>query len=319
MSDDSRHDAPDEAGHGVPDEEQAELARLLLRSAKLDAPSDTAKERTLARGLDALGERPQRRVGRTFAAAAVVLAAAAGIAFSVHRSGSKPAEVAAERVSATGTTPRTPALPASSAPAPQPCVELVIAKGDAPLIEDFEQDDSWVLAADGRKGSWITYDDGTGKQVPPSRSALFPSRIPGGRAASKRGLHVSGSRFSQWGVTFGTELADAACYDASAYAGIEFWAKGPGQIRVGLQMIDVQDVKYGGLCQTDCYDTHRKIVDLSPTFRKYVVRWEDLRQLYAARVPVAFDPRRVRFLEFGIAPESTPFDVWLDDVAFVRR
>ena len=319
MSDDSRHDAPDAAGPEPSDAEHAELARLLLRSAKLDVASGAVKDRILARGLDALAERPRRRLRRGVTAAAVVLAAAAGVAVSVHRAGPKPAEVAAERVKATASTPSTPALPVSSAPAPEPCVELVIAKGNAPLIEDFEQDDSWVLAADGRKGSWITYDDGTGKQVPPSRSALFPSRIPGGRAASKRALHVSGSHFSQWGVTFGTELADAACYDASAYAGIEFWAKGRGELRVGLQMIDVQDVKYGGLCQADCYDTHRKIVELSPTFRKYVVRWEELRQLYVARVPVAFDPRRVRFLEFGIAPESTPFDVWVDDVAFVRR
>jgi hypothetical protein len=328
MSDESRRDAPDDGPPDALDDrpaaleaEQAELARLLVRSAKLDAPSAAAKERILARGLDVARQRPRAHVRRSFAVAGVVLAAAAGVALWVHRAGQKPAEVAAERVTTVASTRSNPSAPASASavPAPAPCVELVIAKGDAPLIEDFEQDDSWVLPADGRKGSWITYDDGSGKQVPPSRSALFPSRIPGGRGTSKRGLHVSGSRFTQWGVTFGTELADAACYDASAYGGIEFWAKGPGEIRVGLQMIDVQDVKYGGQCQTDCYDTHRKIVTLAPTFRKYVVRWEDLRQLYAARVPVAFDPRRVRFLEFGIAPESTPFDVWLDDVSFVPR
>ena len=325
MSDEFRDDAPnaapDDARDDAFEEEHAELARLLVRSAKLDAPSGSAKARALAQGLDVLGRRPRRRPQRSFAAFALVLAAAAGLALWLHRSSPKPAEVAAEHVSTLATTPPHAAAPPSSPvpSSPPACVELVIAKGDAPLIEDFEQEDSWVLAADGRKGSWITYDDGTGKQVPPSRSALFPSRIPGGRATSKRGLHVSGSHFTQWGVTFGTELADAACYDASAYAGIEFWAKGPGEIRVGLQMIDVQDVKYGGLCQTDCYDTHRKVVELTPTFRKYVVRWDDLRQLYAARVPVAFNPRRVRFLEFGIAPESTPFDVWLDDVSFVRR
>jgi hypothetical protein len=308
----------DELRDEAPDAEHAELARLLLRSAKLDVPSGTARERSLALGLGALERRRRSSTRIGVAAAGLVLAAAAAFLFLFHRPSARPAEVAAERILS---VPSAPAAPAPSAvpSAPPPCAALVVAKGDSPLIEDFEQNDSWVLPADGRKGSWVTFDDGTGTQVSPSRSALFPSRIPGGRGASKRGLHVAGGRFTDWGVTFGTELADAACYDASAYAGIEVWAKGPGQIRVGLQMIDVQDVRYGGLCQSNCYDTHRKIIELTSTFRKYVVRWEDLKQLYVAGSPVAFDPRRVRFLEFGIAAENTPFDVWIDDVAFVPR
>ena len=86
-------------------------------------------------------------------------------------------------------------------------------------------------------------------------------------------------------------------------------------------MIDVQDEKYGGFCKAepDCYNTHRKLVALSKTWKHYVVRWEELAQLYKAGPPIDFDPRRVRFLEFGIGPESTPFDVWIDDVSFVKR
>jgi hypothetical protein len=311
----------DELRDETPDAEHEELARLLLRSAKLDVPSSAARERAFAEGVGVLGERRRERLLLAVAASGLVLAAAAAVAFWLRRPLEKPTEVAAERIASVSSAPAVPAAPVSApSPAlPPPCSALVVAKGDAPLIEDFEQDDSWVLAADGRRGSWTTFDDGTGKQLAPSRSALFPSRIPGGRGASKRGLHVAGGRFTNWGVTFGTELADAACYDASAYAGIELWAKGPGQIRVGLQMIDVQDVRYGGLCQSNCYDTHRKIIELTPTFRKYVVRWEDLKQLYVAGAPVAFDPRRVRFLEFGIAAENTPFDVWIDDVSFVPR
>jgi hypothetical protein len=294
----------------------AELERLLIRSARLDVPAGSARERALAGGLGELRAPARRSLGPIFAAG-VALAAAAGLAISVHRGAGGDRHVVAERIHATAA--RSVAVPAPAPVAKATCPELVLGRGDAPLIEDFEQEDSWVLAADGRKGSWITYDDGTGAQATPSRSALFPSRIPGGRGASKRGLHVKGGRFTSWGVTFGTELADAACYDASRYAGVTLLAKGPGQIRVGLQMIDVQDVKYGGLCQTDCYDSHRKIIDLGPAFKRYDVRWEELRQLFVAGAPVAFDPRRVRFLEFGIAPESTPFDVWIDDVAFIPR
>ena len=309
MSDDDDGVRFDEAEH-------AELARLLLRSAKLDVSPATARERALATGLRALGERkagPSRRL--VAGGALLVLAAAAALAL-VNGTTQKPARVVAERIVA---APSAPAVAPPAPVAPPSCPELVIARGNVPLIEDFEQNDSWLLTADGRRGSWTTYDDGTGTQTPRSHSALFPSRIPGGRGASKRALHVTGSHFTKWGVTFGTELADAACYDASAYAGVELYAKGPGELRVGLQMIDVQDVKYGGFCQSDCYDTHRKIIPLTAAFKKYVVRWEDLAQLFVAGPPVAFDPRRVRFLEFGVAAESTPFDIWLDDVSFIPR
>jgi hypothetical protein len=267
----------------------------------------------LAAGLDALAE---RRTGfRTGVAVTLALAAAAGAAFLLR---SKPSPLP---------TPEKPAVPAAPAPsgvssaliAARTCPELVIARGNEPLIEDFEQNDSRVLTLDGRSGGWMTYDDGTGKQSPPGHSALFPTRIPGGRDKSRYGLHVFGGKFTLWGVTLGAELADAGCYDASAYAGVEFWAKGPGKVRVGLQMIDVQEVKYGGLCTKDCYNTHRAIVTLGKTFERHTVRWEDLRQLFRAGPPVAFDPRRVRFIEFGVAPEDTPFDLWIDDVSFLPK
>ena len=41
------------------------------------------------------------------------------------------------------------------------------------------------------------------------------------QGASKSALHVTGGKFTLWGVTLGAELADAGCYDASAYAGVE--------------------------------------------------------------------------------------------------
>jgi hypothetical protein len=61
------------------------------------------------------------------------------------------------------------------------------------------------------------------------------------------------------------------------------------------------------------------VITLGKTFEHHVVRWEDLRQLFDAGLPVAFDPKRVRFIEFGIAPEDTPFDIWIDDVAFLPK
>jgi hypothetical protein len=308
MSDDLPHDA--DAARTRTDDE----ARL-IRSARLDRGGAAAKRRALEAGLSALEQNPASGRGRRIAVASAVFAAAAALVLVLQRP--------SDRVVTPEPVPPKVAKSTLPAPAPEPlppsCPELVIARGAAPLIEDFETADSRVLPLDGRSGNWMTYDDGTGKQTPPGRSALFPSRIPGGRGASKSGLHVMGGKFTLWGVTLGAELADAGCYDASAYAGIEFHAKGPGKLRVGLQMIDVQDVKYGGLCSKDCYNTHRAVITLGKTFGRHVVRWEDLQQLFEGGPPVLFDPKRVRFIEFGVAPEDTPFDIWIDDVAFVRR
>lgn len=299
------------------DPEERRVEELLLRSARLDVPDDAAKRRALDTGLATLRERRFVRRATAATAAGLVLAAAA-ILVVVSRQAppNAPGQVSPERI-------RTTAAPSPRvAPVARPaCPKLVVARGDAALLEDWETNDSVVAPLDGRGGNWVTYDDGTGKQTPPDKSPLFPSRIAGGRGTSTRALHVFGGKFTNWGVTFGAELANAACYDASAYAGIEFWAKGPGIVKVGFQMLDDQDVKYGGLCANaaDCYNTHRKVVALGKTWKRYGIRWEELHQLYDAGPPLTFDPRRVRFLEFGIGPESTPFDLWLDDVSFLKR
>ena len=292
-----------------PDEKRVE--ELLLRSAKLDLPHELTKQRALDAGLAALDERRWRRPVVIFTGTVLGLAA---LSVLWVRSLPVPTRPASPEV----LLPYTPPTKAVVPDRPE-CPKLVAARGDAPLLDDWEENDSRVAPLDGRAGYWATYDDGTGKQTPPDKSPLFPTRITGGRGGSARALHMTGGKFKDWGVTFGAELANAACYDASKYSGIEFWAKGPGVIKVGLQMIDVQDEKYGGFCKTDCYNTHRKVIELSKTWKHYSVRWEDLHQLYEAGPPLSFDPHRVRFLEFGIGPENTPYDLWIDDVAFLKR
>jgi hypothetical protein len=297
--------------------EERELAALLLKSAKLDVAPPSARRHAFEAGSAVLRERqPQKSRSMPLVAAGLVLAAAAFALLATRKPSQPHVEVTPERV----------APPAVPAPAPAPsvaerpaCPSLVVARGDGPLLEDWEQKDSGLLALDGRRGSWTNYDDGTGKQNPPDHSALLPSRIPGGRGASKQALHISGGRFTTWGVTFGTELADASCYDASVYAGFEVWAKGTGQVRVGVQMIDVQDSKYGGFCKEDCFNSHRKVIELDKTFRKYVIRWDELRQMYAGGPQLELDPKRIRFLEFNVPAESTPFDIWVDDISFIPR
>lgn len=291
------------------------LAQQLLASARHDAPGTGARRRTLAAGFAALEARERISFRPALiGAAGLGVAAAAVFALFFREPAARVADVRPE-------TPAPAQSPASQqereAEPLRPCPEVVVARGDAPLIEDWELQDSALLRADGRSGVWLTFDDGTSKQNVASSSQLEPSRITGGH--SRHGLHLSGGHFTEWGVTFGTDLATGACYDASAYDGVEFWAKGPAAVYVGVQIIDVQSPKFGGFCGGEgCYNSHRKRLSLSRTWQRYSVRWSELGQLHSGgRRPL--DTQRIRFLEFTILPEDTPFDVWLDDVSFISK
>ncbi|MFZ5893951.1 MAG: hypothetical protein ACOY0T_23010 [Myxococcota bacterium] len=301
------------------------LAADLLRSAKLDQPTATARERALQAGLHALHTPIARTHSRRAVAAAIAssLALAAAFALYIRAHRERPPELRAEPV-APAQSARVGALTSapSAHPPPlqtplRPCPETVVATGSAPLIDDWEHTGSALPTADGRTGVWLTFDDGTAKQNFPSGSQPTSVFTHGGR--SRRALHLRGGRFSDWGVVFGTDFANGACYDASAYAGIEFWAKGPARVHVGVQIIDIQSPKFGGFCEKDnCYNSHRKPVELDRTWKRYSVRWEELQQVRPTGT-VPFDVRRIRFLEFALFKDDTPFDIWIDDVRFVSR
>jgi hypothetical protein len=298
------------------DDPNRDYERLLLRSGALDRPLPRARERTLEAGLKELTARstpPRKNTTGTLAACGAFLAAAgAGLAFHFQRTPAAPALVSAEPP-AVSAAPLVVERPKRSA-----CPEIVVAQGDALLIDDFEAYDPELLQRDGRGGAWLTFDDGTARQKVPSGSQLFPTFIPGRRGESRRALHASGGKFADWGVTTTVPLADNACYDVSKYGGLRFWAKGKGQVYVGLQLIDVQERKFGGSCSEDCYNVHRKAIKLGARWQEHEVRWEELQQLWPKN-RIDFDPARVRSLEFLFQPENTPFELWVDDLEFTPR
>ncbi|HET7538747.1 MAG TPA: hypothetical protein VFK05_02710 [Polyangiaceae bacterium] len=298
-------------------DESGSLEQELLRSADADRPARGTREATLA----ALRSRTQRDFharSRRLAVAVAALTLAAGAVLLV-RDRVAPPRLRAEPPAASHVSGAAPAP--STAPAPSPlddCAPAAVGSGQQASIDDFEDGDGRLLVIDKRAGTWIVFNDGSGQQKPLAGSAFRAERIPGGRGASLFGLHTSGSKFSKWGAVLGVELAPRRCYDASAYAGVVFWARGRATLRVGVKMTQVVAEEFGGSCVQDCYDSHGAVRALSKDWQHYEVRWEELRQS-GFGMQLAFDPHSLLSIEFVVGANQPPFDYWIDDLSFLTR
>jgi hypothetical protein len=255
---------------------------------------------------------------RTFAALGGALALAAGVALFLRAPKQAPPLVAEPPPS--HSVHAVPAPSASlEAPSPlAPCSPVVVASGRDPMIDDFEDGDSRLLKLDKRAGNWVTFADGTAQQLPRLGVAFGANRIPGGRGESQFGLHTSGGTFKQWGTVLSAELSPRRCYDASAYAGVAFWARGKARLRVGVKMTQVVAEEFGGSCLKDCFDGHSAERTLTKDWQRFEVRWEELAQKGFGPV-LPFDPHSLFAIEFAVPANRPPFDYWLDDVAFLPR
>jgi len=201
----------------------------------------------------------------------------------------------------------------STSPIPDPCVHQLHANGNEPLIDDFEDNNPLIAAHEGRVGLWFMYKDtdSTGTSL-----ALTPSLRPQVSRGNHYALHVVGEELRDWGAVVQFDL-QPSCYDASAYAGIAFSAKGPGRVYASVREVRVVPVQFGGTCTEDCYNAHQKKIDLTAQWKTYAITWNELLQRgYAAP---ALDPSRIRGIGFLVMNADTPFDLWFDDIKFIKR
>lgn len=304
-----------------------EVERWLVEGARSDAPSISLQERILrASAGEALTSRDMEnsRTGRAWWGGAA-LAAAAGVAglWWTSRDDAKPmvAEPRAE--------PRLPSSPVV-VPAPVPrrvepatCETRVVADGSAAFIDDLEDRDGRLPLLEGRTGAWFVHNDETGQQWPRSGEVWRPERLLRNRgsgavpSSSRWALHTRGTAFSKWGAAAGFTFLERGCYDASRYAGVRFWARGRGPVKIALQTFDVVPRNEGGACEAECYGNHYRRVELEPVGQEYEVRFDSLVQHdFGPRVD--FDPTRLRAFLVVIDAVDSPFDFWIDDVSFVE-
>jgi hypothetical protein len=196
------------------------------------------------------------------------------------------------------------------------------ADGCRDVIEDAEDGDNQILLGSGRSGYLYTYVDPEGSTVAPvpgNFGGTFEPSAPGARG-SARALRFTGT-LVEAGIVYaglGMNLLDPkSSYDASRYAGIAFFARsGTGSGSLKVDMPDRNTDPDGGQCSS-CYNDFGQVVSLDSTWRRFSVRFDDLKQEpgWGMPRPDAIDRRHVYSIQFQV-DEPGPFDVWIDDVAF---
>jgi hypothetical protein len=197
-------------------------------------------------------------------------------------------------------------------------------------ISDLEDGTDAILALGFRIGTWYTFNDATvgAKQWP--LATLFTT-TPGGPTGTGYCARTYGFGFAAWGAGIGLDLndpglappgmTDRSFYDASAFKGVAFSAKGAGQLRFEVGTAAVETNTAGGTCLTgttnpSCGDNHGVTIPLTSEWRTYAVPFDRLTQEgFGLRVP--FDAKKTVALYWSV-PEGPPFDYYVDDVGFFR-
>ena len=299
-------------------EECAFRSELLAAARKLDQPA-SGLQRRIADQLAPVAERGgliRRFLAARREAKVAVLSLAAcavgGLAILLLRSPGADESIAPE-LAAPAPAPE----PSAVRLADDPCAKRYRAAGRAPLLDDFEDGDGMSHAAEGRARPWLLHFDydkeGEVLRVP------SPKLRTDQRKGNRYALHLTGGRLQDWGTSADLTFEPHHCYDASAYAGLQFWGKGPGRVLLGAREVRVIPRKYGGSCddEQECFKPHSKTIDLGAGWTAHRVRWSELRQRGEGKPP--FNPTSLHSIEFHIPAESTPFDIWIDDVAFIQK
>lgn len=174
------------------------------------------------------------------------------------------------------------------------------------VIEDFE--DGNATFETGPFGGWAPFNDG---------ATLVPETF----ATSPDGVHGSAHRYSfqltrEWDSAAQHDIGYAglsawapAPADLSSYAGIGFYAKGSGRVRVQLNT----------QAQSDAGNdwSHGRSFTLSPDWTFYTLIFDDplFRPEPWATIPTVFDRTDVNLLLFG--PNSRNLDISIDDIALL--
>lgn len=220
-----------------------------------------------------------------------------------------------------------------------PACETTDATDPLRSIDDMEDGDSYLPAVAGRNGAWWTAGDATvSASMVPAPTDLTgelaaPEALTEPRCGSHEAMRVTGQGFLDWGAALGAALvfterangeSGAAPYDASAYTGVEFYARigDTSTNEVRFQVSDANSEPDGGVCVNEraghdqCYDSFgMSLPELDTAWRHYRVPFTSLSQRDFGYVADGVVTNAIYQISFNFPPSSV-FDFWVDDLAF---
>lgn len=230
-------------------------------------------------------------------------------------------------------------------------------------VDDLEDKDNVILPVGQRQGYWYTYNGGGATQMPAAGTTYVPTAgghpcsllpltdtckamkiAPMGTAMSA--LFSAGTTgslvapttaapnvYAGLGFDFNNHFKKSCVYDASAYKGISFWAKGsvPFSAAIAIPGTQPPSATSAGACvpagTTGCSDHYAMTIAPPPggtTWMQFTITFADAGFTQAGwGVPVAtFDPSKIINMQFQVnadamATAAVPFDFAIDDIAFV--
>jgi hypothetical protein len=148
-------------------------------------------------------------------------------------------------------------------------------------------------------------------------------------------MHFSGMGCTDFGAGVGTDLAAPAAgdagtattaaktpYDVSTFKGISFWSRADkgSSMRFKMPMTDDTKTTDGGSCvdsaTAKCSDDFGANIALTKNWVKHTVMFSTMKQEGWGKT-FAWTPGHVTSIQFQV-PKTAPFDIWIDDVSFVK-
>jgi hypothetical protein len=188
-----------------------------------------------------------------------------------------------------------------------------------PILDDFEQDSIFIRSTPERYGVWYLSNDGSpdGKQTPETYGVER-----GGHAGSNHALHYRVESYTEWGAVAGFQIRYKSSdgircpFNAEAFGGLAFVARGTGRIRVQLNTPDVVPADQEGRCKDGCWDAHGSLVYLTDDWTEHRIPWSSFQQR-GWGTSVRLNLAELMAVNFFIGREDQPTELWLDDVRFV--
>ena len=181
----------------------------------------------------------------------------------------------------------------------------------ADMIDHMDDGDARIIMANGRQGPWHSFSEPAGGNIqPPIGTGFLPAT--GGVNSTSHAVHVTGSNYSFGGVGFDLnnstttpESMQSQPYNASAYNGITFWAKGSGTLRIEFPQRSFVPTDRGGSCTGTCWNVYGATTPtLTGTWQQITISWSGMQREQGGTSP-AFTANELMGVAFKAAPAST--------------